>query len=322
MFSATFTDFCTLDRLTPSLILKILICSEWVRGFGRSRLGIRPADVTECGWGSSEALSSAFRGGVAFEVQSRQEDRERHDLRYKETLTKAIRFKIFLDFCLFFHLIPSWNLESLIGQAFTQNVNQWRGECPSSTKEMNSMLSEVLKKLKRAESRLDTLTREFQDLVSEKQTYLEEIMKGGKRSQEVQRIDRAIHERNRAVSKAKGRVSNLRSQLETELVEYRKELTEERQRELDHYIEQRAGCLRRIAELEVEASRYRYLITGKKDHRLANEENPLPLETPYQSNFVPLDEIIGRIKLELSRISRMTTNALLENYLARDKPDK
>ncbi len=184
------------------------------------------------------------------------------------------------------------------------------------------MLSQVLKKLKRAESRLDTLTKELQDLVSEKQTYLEEIMKGGKRSHEVQRIDQAIQEKNRVISKAKARVGKLRAQLETELVDFRKELTEEKQRELDHYIEQRTGYLKRIAELEVEASRYRYLIAGKKDHRLANEENPLPLETPYQSTFVPLDEIIGRIQLELSRISRMTSKVLLENYLARDKPDK
>ena len=79
-------------------------------------------------------------------------------------------------------------------------------------------------------------------------------------------------------------------------------MIEEKQRELNDYMEQRTRYLKRIEELEVEISRYRYLVTGKKDRCLA-------------------DEVIGHIKLEIHKIIRMSSEALLKEYLARGKKD-
>ncbi|MBW2122441.1 MAG: hypothetical protein JRH07_11415 [Deltaproteobacteria bacterium] len=181
---------------------------------------------------------------------------------------------------------------------------------------MESTLSEVLAKLKHAEERLEGLNQDFHTLESEKQVHLREIIKGGQGSPEVKRTDQAIKEKGILISQAKEEVANLRSQLEMELTLLRKELIKEKQRELDHFMEQRAVYLRRIEELETEKSRYRYLITGEKDHRLAKEKDPLPLEVRGRGDFVPIDETIGKIKLEVSRINRLSSKALLEEYLA------
>jgi len=184
---------------------------------------------------------------------------------------------------------------------------------------MESMLSEALKKLRQAERRLKALNQELQNLETVKQGYLQEIMKGGQRSIEVKKTDQTIKEKGFAISKAKEQVGNLRAKLEAQLLEFRKELIKEKQTELDHYMERRRQFLKRIEELEVEKSRYRYLITGEKDHRLANKKNLFPLEMQDQKDFVPIDETIGRLQMEVSRINRMRSEALLESYLAREK---
>ena len=84
-------------------------------------------------------------------------------------------------------------------------------------------------------------------------------------------------------------------------------------------MEQRARYLKRIEELEVEISRYRYLVTGKKDRRLVKVRGLLPSEIRHQDNFVSIDEAIGHIKLEVHKITRMNSEALLKEYLAREK---
>ncbi len=84
-------------------------------------------------------------------------------------------------------------------------------------------------------------------------------------------------------------------------------------------MQQRAGYLKRIEELEVEISRYRYLVTGKKDRRLANVKDPLPSEIGHQDDFVSIDEVIGHIKLEIHRITRMSSAALLKEYVVRGR---
>ena len=177
----------------------------------------------------------------------------------------------------------------------------------------------ILPKLKQADRFLESLSQEFQQLETEKQAYLREIMMGAQRSKEVKDSDQAIKQKGFDVSKAKEEVSNLRAQLEAQLGEFRKHLIEEKQADLNHYLEQKTQYLKRIEELELEASRYRYVITGKKDRRLANERDLLPLENREQSDFAPIDELIGRIKLEVSRINRMNSEALLTEFLKREE---
>jgi chromosome segregation ATPase len=186
---------------------------------------------------------------------------------------------------------------------------------------MKSMHSDIWHKLRRAEKRFESLSREFQSLESEKRAYLQEIMKGRQLFREVKEADQAIKKKGFAISKAKEKVGNLRSLLEGELGRFRKELIEEKQRELNYYMEERTRYLKRIEELEVETSRYRYLITGKKDGRLADVKDPLPSDIPHQDDFEPIDEVIGHIKLEVHRIIRMSSGELLKEYLARGKKD-
>ncbi len=187
---------------------------------------------------------------------------------------------------------------------------------------MESMVSQVLNQLKEAERRLQALNQESQALEAQKQVYLKEIMKGAPRSVEIKKTDQALLEKGFAISSAKEQVGNLRAKLEARLADFRKDLIQEKQREHNSYVEKRTSYLNRIEELEVEKSRYRYLVTGRKDQRLANKQDLLPSEARNQEDFVPIDEIIGRIKLEISRISRMSSQALLEEYLAREKKDK
>lgn len=184
---------------------------------------------------------------------------------------------------------------------------------------MKSMDTDILKKLKRAERRLESLTQQFQSVESEKQGYLREIMRGGQLFREVKRADQAIKKKRLAISKVKKEVGNLRAQLAGQLTEFRRNLIEEKQRELNQCMEQRARYLKRIEELEVEISRYRYLVTGKKDRRLVKVRDLLPSEIRHQDNFVSIDEAIGHIKLEVHKITRMNSEALLKEYLAREK---
>ena len=184
---------------------------------------------------------------------------------------------------------------------------------------MKSMDKDILKKLKRAERRLESLTQPFQSVESEKQGYLREIMRGGQLFREVKRADQAIKKNRLAISKVKKEVGNLRAQLAGQLTEFRRNLIEEKQRELNQCMEHRARYLKRIEELEVEISRYRYLVTGKKDRRLVKVRGLLPSEIRHQDNFVSIDEAIGHIKLEVHKITRMNSEALLKEYLAREK---
>jgi len=179
--------------------------------------------------------------------------------------------------------------------------------------------ADILKKLKRAERRLEALNQEFQNLESEKQGYLQEIMRGGQLFREVKKADQVIKEKRLAISKAKRKVSSLRAQLQGQFAEFRRDLIEEKQRELNQCMEQRARYLKRIEELEVEISRYRYLMTGKKDRRLVKVKELLPSEIRHQDDFVSIDEAIGHIKLEVYKITRMSSEALLKEYLAREK---
>jgi chromosome segregation ATPase len=186
---------------------------------------------------------------------------------------------------------------------------------------MKSIRSDILKKLKQAEKRLESLSQEFQSLESEKQSYLKEIMRGGQFFREVKKLDQVIKEKNLAISKAREEIGNLRARLGGKLAEFRRDLIEEKKRELNHYMEQRTRFLKRMEELEVEISRYRYLVTGKKDRRLANVKDLLPSELGHQEDFVPIEEVIGHIKLEVHKITRMSSEALLKEYLAREKRD-
>jgi hypothetical protein len=181
------------------------------------------------------------------------------------------------------------------------------------------MVSDVFKKLNRAEKRLAILTQQLQNLESEKRVLLQRIMRGEPRSLDVKKADQSIRRRSLAVSRTRGHVANLRAQLETELARFRRELTREKERELNQHMERRARYLKRAEELEVEASRYRHLVTGKKDQRLANVKDLLPSEVEPQAEIVPVDEIIGHTKLEISRISRMNSEALLREYVARER---
>jgi chromosome segregation ATPase len=184
---------------------------------------------------------------------------------------------------------------------------------------MEVTLSEVLRELRQAEARLELLNKKIQNLESMRQGYLEEIMKGGRCSQEVKNTDEALREKSLILSKTKEQVGKLRGRLEIKLGKFKKELIEEKQKEVNHHMAQRARYLKRIEELEVEASKYRYLVTGEKSHRLANVKDPLPSEVVHQEHFVPIDEIIGRAKLEVSMINRMSSEALLREYLSRER---
>lgn len=162
---------------------------------------------------------------------------------------------------------------------------------------MKSTHSAIWDKLKQAETRFESLSREFQSLESEKREYLQELMRGRQLFREVKKADQAIQEKSLAISGAKEEVGNLRSLLEVELAQIRKDLIEEKQRELNHYMEQRARYMKRIEKLEVEISRYRYLITGKKDRRLLDVKDLLPSEIRHKKDFEPIDEVIGHIKI-------------------------
>jgi chromosome segregation ATPase len=186
---------------------------------------------------------------------------------------------------------------------------------------MEITLSEVLEKLRQAEARLDLLKQEIQDLESKKQSHLQEIMKGGGGSQRVKKTGEALREKIHTLSKTKEEVGNLRGQLETKLARFKKELIEEKQDELNDHLERRARYLKRIEELEIEASKYRYLLTGKKDHRLVNVKDSLPSEIQNREGFLPIDEVIGHTKLDVSRIDRMSSEELLNEYLVREKRD-
>lgn len=184
---------------------------------------------------------------------------------------------------------------------------------------MKSMGADILKKLKGAERRLESLSQRLQSLESKKQGYLQEIMRGGQLFREVKKVDQIMKEKRLAISKAKKEVSNLRAQLQGQLGEFRKDLIEEKQRKVNQYMEERARYLKRIEELEVEISRYRYLVTGKKDRRLVKVKDLLPSEIRHQGNFVSIDEAIGHIKLEVYKITRMNSEALLKEYLTRER---
>jgi hypothetical protein len=183
---------------------------------------------------------------------------------------------------------------------------------------MEMATAKVLERLREAEARLEFLNREIRSLESEKQGYLKEIMKGGQRFSDVKRIDQALQDRSVLFSKTKEEAGNLRGQLERRLAKFRKQLVKEKQRELDRNLRRREGYLKRIRELELEASRYRYLVTGIKDYRLANVNNLLPSDIGDEDDSVPIDEAIGKIKLEVSEINRMNSEALLDDYLARE----
>ena len=71
-------------------------------------------------------------------------------------------------------------------------------------------------------------------------------------------------------------------------------------------------------ELELEASRYRDLVTGIKDYPLVNMNDLLPSDIGDQEDSVPNDEAIGKIRLDVSEINRMNSEALLREYLARE----
>lgn len=186
---------------------------------------------------------------------------------------------------------------------------------------MKSSYLDIWYKLRRAEKRLESLSRELETLDSQKQGYLQEIVRGGQLFIEVKEADQAIKKKGLAISKAKEKVGNLRSLLEGDLARFRKELIEEKKRELDEYVEQRARYLKRVEELEVETSRYRYLITGKKDLRLADVKDPLPSDIPHHDDFEPIDEVMGHIKLQIHKIIRMSSGELLKEYLSRRKTD-
>jgi hypothetical protein len=82
-------------------------------------------------------------------------------------------------------------------------------------------------------------------------------------------------------------------------------------------MDQRTRYLERIEKLEVEISRYRYLVTGRKDRRLANVKDLLPSKIRHKGDFASVDELIGRIQLEVHQTTRMNSGALLSEYLAR-----
>lgn len=184
---------------------------------------------------------------------------------------------------------------------------------------MRSSRSDILNRLKQAEAWLESLSRELETLEAQKQGYLQEIVRGGQLLREVKETDQAITEKHVAISKAKEEVSNLYAQLEGELAKLKRDLIAQKQRELDQYMERRAQYLKRIDELEVEISRYRYLVTGKKDRRLVEVKDPLPREIGNQDNFIFIDEVIGHIKLEIHKITRMNSEALLKEYMARER---
>ena len=184
---------------------------------------------------------------------------------------------------------------------------------------MKSMGKDVLDKLRKAERRLEKLSQEYERLETEKREYLQEIMRGGQLYREVEKADEAMKRKRLSISKAKEEVSSLRTQLEVQLTHFKKDLIEEKKKDLNSSMEERARYLRRIEELEVEISTYRYLVTGKKDRRLANVKDLLPSEIQPQDEFMSIDEAIGRIKLEVHRITRMSSEALLGEYRARVK---
>ncbi len=184
---------------------------------------------------------------------------------------------------------------------------------------MESIPSDILKKLRTAERRLQSLSRETETLESEKKRCLQEMMKGGDFFKEVKEIDRLLKKKGLVISKTRKEVGNLRARLAGQLAQFKRDLIEEKQKELDHYVEQRTRYQDRIEELELEISRYRYLVTGKKDRRLANVKDLLPSEFRNQEDFSPIDEAIGHITLEVHRITLMSSEELLKEYLAREK---
>jgi len=184
---------------------------------------------------------------------------------------------------------------------------------------MKSSLSDSLKKLRRAEKGLESLSQDLQSLESGKKGYLQGIMRGEQLFREIKETDQLLKDKRLAVSKARKAVGNLRARLAGQLAEFKRNLIKEKQGELQHYMKQRERYLKRIEKLEVEISRYRYLVSGKKDRRLANVKELLPSELRHQEDFVPIDEMIGHITLEVHRITRMGSDALLTEYLAREK---
>ncbi len=183
---------------------------------------------------------------------------------------------------------------------------------------MNSVILDTLGKLRQAEGILASLSQAIRILESERQGHLQEIVRGRQLLTELNRIDQTINEKKAAFSKSKEEVGHLRAQLESQLSDFRKDLLEEKQRALDSYVERRSGYLERIKMLEIEASKYRYLVTGKKDQRLANVRDLLPSDMDAV-DFVPVDGHIGKIKLQVSMINRMNSEELLKKYLDREK---
>jgi chromosome segregation ATPase len=184
---------------------------------------------------------------------------------------------------------------------------------------MKSIPSEILKKLKKAETQLESLSQELQSLESGKKTYLQGLVRGEQLFREVKETDQLLKEKKSAISKTRKEVGNLRARLAGQLAQFKRDLIEEKQRELRRHMKQRERYLKRIGKLEVEVSKYRYLVTGKKDRRLANVKDLLPSDLRHQDEFVPVDEAIGYITLEVHRINRMGSEALLKEYLAREK---
>ncbi len=127
---------------------------------------------------------------------------------------------------------------------------------------MNSVILDTLGKLRQAEGILASLSQEIRILESERQGHLQEIVRGRQLLTELNRIDQIINEKKGAFSKSKEEVGHLRAQLESQLSDFRKDLLGEKQRALDSYLERRSGYLKRIDVLELEASKYRYLVTA------------------------------------------------------------
>ncbi len=184
------------------------------------------------------------------------------------------------------------------------------------------MLSEILKKLKRAERRLETLHKELQALESEKRVYIQKIMKGEQLTTEVKKADQAMTRKSLVISNAKEKVGNLRAETERQLAKFRKDWIDEKQKEVNDHIKKRTLYLERIKELEVEISKFRYLITGKKDHHLVDLDDLSLPKTDQREALVPIDEVIGRIKVAISRIHSMSSEELLKEYLARVKQNE
>lgn len=181
---------------------------------------------------------------------------------------------------------------------------------------MDSPLSIILDELRQTESQFDSLNKELRDLESQKQYHVREVLRGRKDLSQVTETNRAIKEMRLAISNTKERIGDIRTRLETRLVERRRELIQKKHAELDQHMELRKRYAKRIRELELEISKYRYLITGNKDRSLAGMEDLLPREIRLEEGFAPIDEAIVRVKAEISAASHISTKALLREYLA------